>query len=611
MGLFRQPSRSETDDKHSLETEPQHAQGPQAAAAQAEAMGEKPGLLLMGEIDQSLGVARIEAINEQMGPVLRGILFFGTFLVAYTYGLDATVRGTLQSYATSSFATHSLLATVNVLKSTIAAASYPAYCKIADTFGRIEVIIFSIVMYVVGTIVESQSHGIKSFCAGAVIWQFGYSASILIVEVVISDLTSLRSRLFFSYIPALPFIINTWVSGDITESIRETIGWRAGIGLWAGIYPAACLFMIVPLFIAQRRARKAGRLDSYLSPYQQLGFRRLCVNLFWELDLLGTILLLGCLILILLPFTLAGGVDTAWKAPHNIAMLVVGVVVCVPSFIVWERYYAKVPAVPFHLLNNRTVLGCLGLAVGLNTTWYMQGDYIYTVLVVGMNESVKSATRISSLYSFASVITGTIAGIVVRFWIPRLKYIIITGVCIWYIAFGLLIRYRGGEGSHDGIVGAQVMLGIAGGLFPYPAQTLIQTAGKHQHTAILLTLYLSVYNYGSAIGGAISGAIWTRKYQVLPDKLNKAFNGNTTEVEFAYGQPFEWIVTNTWETPQRQALVGAYREVQKILCIAGICLAIPLLAFAFLVKDPKLGKEQSLPDAEGAAGSEAVVRGKK
>ncbi|GAA5910154.1 hypothetical protein JCM6882_006531 [Rhodosporidiobolus microsporus] len=592
------------DEKHSLEAETP-ALGPQHAAAQAEANGEKPAILLMGEIDQSMGVARIEAINKHLTTPLRVCLFFGTFLVAYTYGLDATVRGTLQSYATSSFATHSLLATVNVLKSLIAAASYPAYCKIADTFGRIEVILFSIVMYVVGTIVESQSHGIKSFCAGAVLWQFGYSAAILIVEVVISDLTSLRSRLFFSYIPALPFIINTWVSGDITSKTNETIGWRSGIGLWAGIYPFACMWMIVPLFIAQRRARKAGHLDSYLSPYQQLGFKKLCVNLFWELDLLGTVLLLAMLILILLPFTLAGGVKTGWEEPHNIAMLVIGVVVCIPAFVVWEKYYAKVPAIPFHLLNNRTVLGCLGMAIGLNTTWYMQGDYLYTVLVVGMNESVKSATRISSLYSFTSVITGTIAGLVVRFILPRLKYIILSGVCIWYIAFGLLIRYRGGEESHDGVIGAQVILGIAGGLFPYPAQTLIQTAGKHQHTAILLTIYLSVYNYGSAIGGAISGAIWT---QVLPKKLETALNGNATDIALAYGSPFEWIVTNTWETAERQALVGAYKEVQKLLCIAGICLAIPILGFALIVKDPKLGKEQSLPDAEGGPGSKSVVR---
>jgi hypothetical protein len=31
---------------------------------------------------------------------------------------------------------------------------------------------------------------------------------ILVVEVIISDLTSLRSRVFFSYIPTLPFLVS-------------------------------------------------------------------------------------------------------------------------------------------------------------------------------------------------------------------------------------------------------------------------------------------------------------------------------------------------------------------------------------------------------------------
>jgi len=55
--------------------------------------------------------------------------------------------------------------------------------------------------YVVGTIVEATSTNVQGFGGGAVLFQFGYSAAILMMEVVISDLTSLRSRLLFSYIP--------------------------------------------------------------------------------------------------------------------------------------------------------------------------------------------------------------------------------------------------------------------------------------------------------------------------------------------------------------------------------------------------------------------------
>ena len=113
--------------------------------------------------------------------------------------------------------------------------------------------------------------------------------------------------------------------------------------------------------------------------------------------------------------------------------------------------------------------------------WTMQGDFLYTVLVVAFGESVKSATRISSLYSFSSVITGLILGGIV-FKVRRLKPFIIAGTCLFVVAFGLLIHYRGGSAgsAHSGIIGAQICLGIAGGMFPYPAQASIQAATKHE-----------------------------------------------------------------------------------------------------------------------------------
>ncbi|GAA5847838.1 hypothetical protein JCM9279_006659 [Rhodotorula babjevae] len=523
----------------------------------------------VAEVKQSLGVKRIEIINSQLTPFWRAWLWVAVFLTAYCYSLDATVRGTLQSYATSSFSHHSLLSTVNVLKSIIAAAAYPPYAKLADTFGRVEMILFSVVMYVVGTIVEACATNMESFCGGAVLFQFGYSAAILLLEL----------------------------SANVVDAITANTTWQVGIGVWAAVYPFCALLVIIPFVVASRKAKRAGLLDNYSSPYKTHGFKGLCRHLFWEIDVVGVILTIAVLSLILLPFTLAGGVSRSWKAAHNIAMLVVGVLVCIPLFIVWESKYARVPLFPFALMRTRTVLGCLGIAFLLNACWYMQGDYLYTVLVVAANESVLSATRITSMYSFASVITGIFAGLFVRFYLRRLKPVILTGIALFLVAFGILIRFRGGSNAHSGILGGQILLGIAGGLFPYSAQALIQTEGGHQHTAILLASYLAIYSVGSAFGNSISGAIWT---QVLPGELEKVTN-NATAVELWYGSPFAAITEpdGQWGEPIRMGVVEAYRHVQKLLCITGICLAVLLVGCGLILKDPVLGAEQSLPAREG------------
>jgi SIT family siderophore-iron:H+ symporter-like MFS transporter len=80
-----------------------------------------------------------------------------------------------------------------------------------------------------GTILEACATNVATLAGGSVLYQLGYTIVQLLAEVLIADLTSLRSRLFFSYIPALPFIINTWVSGDITSAVLGVTTWRWGM----------------------------------------------------------------------------------------------------------------------------------------------------------------------------------------------------------------------------------------------------------------------------------------------------------------------------------------------------------------------------------------------
>lgn len=54
-----------------------------------------------------------------------------------------------------------------------------------------------------GTIVEATSHSVAGFAGGAILYQFGYTGIILLVEILIADTTTLRNRLLFSYVPAL------------------------------------------------------------------------------------------------------------------------------------------------------------------------------------------------------------------------------------------------------------------------------------------------------------------------------------------------------------------------------------------------------------------------
>jgi SIT family siderophore-iron:H+ symporter-like MFS transporter len=409
----------------------------------------------------------------------------------------------------------------------------------------------------------------------------------------------------------MPFLITTWVSGNVSQAVLEVTDWHWGIGMWCIIYPVCATPLIVSLLLVGRRARKQGVMEKYSEAVKSLPWGPFLVDLFWRLDVIGVILLIAVFALILVPMTIAGGFEASWTAPQVLGPLIVGVCT-IPLFVFWQLR-APHPLVPFYLIKDRAVWGALGIAMLLNWAWYMQGDYLFTVLQVAFDFDTMTATRVSSFYSFFSVVSGCILGLVV-YKVRRLKVFIVAGTCLFMVAFGLLIRYRGDtdSSSRAGVIGAQVVLGLAGGMFPYPAQASLQAALKHEHLAVMTGLYLATYNLGSAFGGAVSGAIWT---QVLPGQLDQhlaKFN-NETLLTLAYANPFGFAGEYAVGTDERQAVIEAYKYAQRLLTITGICLCVPLIAFAAALRNPKLNDEQTLaqdtPAVRVPAVGEAERRG--
>jgi SIT family siderophore-iron:H+ symporter-like MFS transporter len=161
--------------------------------------------------------------------------------------------------------------------------------------------------------------------------------------------------------------INTWVSGDVSQAVLDNTNWRWGIGMWCIIYTVCSIPLIASLMWSSYKARKAGALDSFRTPYQMYGGKNLFAALFWQLDVPGIVLLIavfGCILTVrveqrcaedhvantMQPFTIAGGEQTQWGTAKVIAPLVIGIL-CVPVFVIWERK-APHPMLPFHVSHQ-------------------------------------------------------------------------------------------------------------------------------------------------------------------------------------------------------------------------------------------------------------------
>lgn len=518
-------------------------------------------------------------------PFRRFLIFFSLFLIAFAYGLDNSVRSTYQTLATSSYSKHSLLSTVTCIKAVISAAAQIWYARAADIFGRTTILLMSIIFYVVGTIIESQAYDVSRYAGGACIFALGHAGIVMVSELYVADFSNLNWRVTAAAAQVLPNVITTWISGNITGGIDEN--WEWGIGMWAFIFPLSCVPLLVCIAHMKYLAKKNN--DDIIIVFQKPSDKtwlQYCIDVFfWKLDIIGLLLLIAIFGLILVPFSIAGGVDEEWKTAKIIVPEVLGWVVAIPLYFIWELKYSKYPLTPWNVIKDRGIWAPLIISLFQEFAYHMQSTYMITLLYVAVDVSKSTTARINKLYSFVGVLTGFIFGFVVA-KVRRTKEFIVFGIGVWFIAFGLLEHYRGGLGARAGIIAALCILGFGNGFIKFPARASIQaSAYSHEMMGIATSLFLSIASIGSAFGSAVAGAVWSN---VLPGQIEKRITNNSTLVAYAYDSPTKFIKTYKWNTTERQQVVAAYKVVEKILIIIGLCLLVPMLCVSIFLRNRRL-----------------------
>ncbi|TPX13538.1 uncharacterized protein E0L32_006009 [Thyridium curvatum] len=531
------------------------------------------------------GVVRINAVNRHLGFSGRCGLYFCMFLVSYAANLNWLTLGTYQGYATSTWERHSLLSTINVVRGVISAAVMPLTAKLSDLVGRVECFIIATLFFVVGLIVQASAHNIESFATGSLLVQIGYTCCQLLVEILVADTTSLRSRLFFLFLPSMPNIVNVWISGNVTSSVLTTTTWRWGVGIWCIVYPVCALPLILFLIIVGRRASKEEDYKGSSSIGKGHPPRMLISEMHHKLDLIGLGLLMAVLSLLLIPLTLAGGATSKWKIPGIITPVVLGALF-LPLFILWESK-APHPLLPFKLLKDRAVWSAIGIAFFAAASFTTQSDFLYTVLLVGYDFNIMAATRVSVVSSFCEAVGGMAGGIII-FQFRRCKPMVIAGAALWFTAYALLYHYRGGpdSSSRAGVIAGQVLVGISAALVSFPNIIIAMTLTKHENLAVLTSVWLAMNWAGFALGNCVSGAIWT---QTLYTRLHRDLDPiNSTLADSVYAEPLYVVPGFPVGTAERSAIIESYRYIQRLLVITGMGLLVPVVLFAILLRNTKL-----------------------
>lgn len=243
----------------------------------------------------------------------------------------------------------------------------PFIVELSDIFGRRQILLSVVLIFTIGTILCSVSHGFPLFLSGRSLQGIGGGGIAASCLVITTDIVPLRQRPTYYAIVQMAWAIGTLVGPIIGGVIAENITWRwmfyinlpfCGIGI-----------VLVPLTV---------RLQAIRPSIKERMF---------SIDWVGAFLFIGSLCSFLIGITW-GGNQFPWDSWKTYLPIIIGVVGIVSS-ILWEIRMARRPFIHVALFTNYS-------AVVAYTCTCLQGALVCSIL----QRSLRHATNVSRCWDY-------------------------------------------------------------------------------------------------------------------------------------------------------------------------------------------------------------------
>ncbi|PMB71887.1 Siderophore iron transporter mirB [Beauveria bassiana] len=514
------------------------------------------------ESDFQDGVREVRAITTIWTKWTLWSMFALLYLISFVDYLQNALDYALSPYITSVFGQHGLLNVGGILSTIIGGCAPLALAKVIDIWGRVEGFLFMLLICVIGMIMKAVSHNVETYVAAHTLYWAGHIGIRYVIGVIISDMTSLKNRMIFIGFSNTPRIATAFAGPAIGKLFYEKSNFRWAFGAFTIILIASCMPAIGLMMAMYRKARKQGIVEK-----RQRSGRTLLQSLKFyaiELDLVGIFVLMFALSFLLLPFSLAPRAPQKWETPYIIALLVLGVLLF-PVFYVWEAKLAPVQFLPFRYLKQGTIIGSSLLVGFMYLSTFCWNTYFYSYLLVVNRQPIDDAGYIVNTFSLTACFFAPIIGFIISYT-GDFKWTAYSGVPIMLLGTALLIPFRQPSAPVGMLVFTQFLVGLGSQIFSSCSTIAIMAPVTHQYIAVVNAIAGLFGGVGAAIGIAIAGAMWNNMipdqlYQRLPEasKANTSiiFGDITIQQSFLDG------------TPERDAVVGSYAHVMRLMVIAG------------------------------------------
>ncbi len=559
------------------------------------------------DLDQDLENQNKQVYETAWPKKLLYIAYAGLIFTALVENFAADSTKNLDSYATSSFNAHSLIATAAVVYKISAICAYPILAKLADLLGRGEGFGLAIFLYTVAYILYAACGNVETYIIAEIFYAIGRNGYRVFQQIFIADTTSLINRGIWSQLPgALTAVPSLYAGSEVMDAFLEHSTWRWGYGCFAIIIGVSMIPLTLIMTILDKRAKKLGQrkeIQVLKNLPQGSIWKKTYHLLFVELDVLGGVLLIVGFALFFIPFTLTGKQSSyRWHEGKLIAMLVIGFITfwC---FVAWNALYKhkpipnRKPFVPPQSLTNKTVIIVLvmvALDLCENSSF---ATYFSTVLQVGGYYTAGEATRIDNSKKATIDIASVICGLLMKYT-KRSKIYVMIGVPFLVLGHGLLVYFMNRDGKLEKtvlLIVMEVFIGLGRGFYQCGLQVTIQAIAGVDGIAMSTAFFMAFNSVGSLIGSAIAGGIWN---SVLLNKLEKYLPTDSKSKATSIYKSIKVAKSFKKGTPERIAISKAYRETIQIIGYTGLGIIAPMLILMFLIKEVKLTDKRDIYEGD-------------
>ncbi|KAF7160165.1 hypothetical protein CNMCM5623_005680 [Aspergillus felis] len=384
--------------------------------------------------------------------------------------------------------------------------------RLSDIFGRKTCLITALTVMALGNVASGFSDTPSELYATRAFSGFGAGAINALVQIAVSDYTTLEQRGYYFGIIGVATALGNGLGPVVGGALTEQTSWRWTFWFIGPLAGVAVLHLAFAL-------PKSGA--STRGIWKQLQM----------MDWLGILTSMVSIILILIPLS-QGGSAISWTSPTVIVMLPTGVCIFL-VFLVIEWRFVKLPLLPLHLFQYGLSTNIL-LAMNIIIGWVFWANLFYIPLYFQNVRGWSPATAGSLILPMviAHGATSALSGILVAAT-GRYTRIISGGAALWTI--GAIGKTLYGQTT---LVWSFFMVGIFEGFGVgcslQPVLVGLLAGSQNSDRAVLTGLRNFIRDIGGAMGITISGTILNNVlYRGLKGKLSPELISQLTSSAFA------------------------------------------------------------------------------